>query len=65
MGVLVFHAGTAERNGKIITNGGRVLGVVGIGEDIAAAVKKTYAAVEKISFKDAYYRKDIAHRALK
>ena len=65
MGVLVFHAGTAERNGKIITNGGRVLSVVGIGEDIAAAVKKTYAAVEKISFKDAYYRKDIAHRALK
>ncbi len=65
MGVLVFHAGTAERNGKIITNGGRVLGVVGMGEDIASAVKKSYAAVEKTSFKDAYYRKDIAHRALK
>ena len=65
MGVLVFHAGTAKRNGKIVTNGGRVLGVVGIGEDIAAAVKKTYDAVKKISFKDAYYRKDIAHRALK
>ena len=64
-GALVFHAGTAEQNGKIITNGGRVLGVVGMGEDIASAVKKTYAAVEKISFKDAYYRKDIAHRALR
>ena len=64
-GTLVFHAGTAEQNGKIITNGGRVLGVVGMGEDIASAVKKTYAAVEKISFKDAYYRKDIAHRALR
>jgi len=63
-GALVFHAGTAEQNGKIITNGGRVLGVVGMGEDITSAVKKSYAAVEKISFKDAYYRKDIAHRAL-
>ena len=63
-GALVFHAGTAEQNGKILTNGGRVLGVVGMGEDITSAVKKSYAAVEKISFKDAYYRKDIAHRAL-
>lgn len=64
-GALVFHAGTAKRDGKIVTNGGRVLSVVGIGEDIASAVKNSYAAVEKISFKDAYYRKDIAHRALK
>ena len=64
-GALVFHAGTAEQNGKILTNGGRVLGVVGMGEDITSAVKKSYAAVEKISFKDAYYRKDIAHRALR
>ena len=63
-GALVFHAGTAKRDGKIVTNGGRVLSVVGIGEDIASAVKNSYAAVEKISFKDAYYRKDIAHRAL-
>ena len=64
-GALVFHAGTAKQNGKIITNGGRVLGVVGMGEDITSAVKKSYAAVEKISFKDAYYRNDIAHRALR
>ena len=63
-GALVFHAGTAEKEGKLVTNGGRVLGVVGMGEDIASAVHSAYAAVEKISFKDAYYRKDIAHRAL-
>ena len=63
-GVLVFHAGTAEKDGKLATNGGRVLGVVGMGADIASAVHSAYAAAEKISFKDAYYRKDIAHRAL-
>ena len=63
-GALVFHAGTAKQDGNIVTNGGRVLGVVGMGKDITAAVKKTYEAVEKISFKNAYYRKDIAHRAL-
>ena len=63
-GALVFHAGTAEKDGKLVTNGGRVLGVVGMGADVASAVHSAYAAVEQISFKDAYYRKDIAHRAL-
>lgn len=63
-GALVFHAGTAEKDGKLATNGGRVLGVVGMGADIASAVHSAYVAAEKISFKDAYYRKDIAHRAL-
>ena len=63
-GALVFHAGTAGKDGNIVTNGGRVLGVVGMGKDITAAVKKTYEAVEKISFKNVYHRKDIAHRAL-
>ena len=64
MGALVFHAGTAMKDGKLVTNGGRVLGVVGRGADISSAVDAAYAAAEKISFKDAYYRKDIAHRAL-
>ena len=63
-GALVFHAGTAERKGKIVTNGGRVLGVVGRGADISSAVRAAYAAAEKISFEGMYYRKDIAHRAL-
>ena len=64
MGALVFHAGTAMKDGKLVTNGGRVLGVVGRGTDISSAVDAAYAAAAKISFKDAYYRKDIAHRAL-
>ena len=64
IGALVFHAGTAMKEGKLVTNGGRVLGVVGRGADISSAVDAAYAAATKISFKDAYYRKDIAHRAL-
>ena len=64
MGALVFHAGTAMKDGKFVTNGGRVLGVVGRGADISSAVDAAYAAAAKISFKDVYYRKDIAHRAL-
>ena len=64
MGALVFHAGTAMKDGELVTNGGRVLGVVGRGTDISSAVDSAYAAATKISFKDAYYRKDIAHRAL-
>ena len=63
-GALVFHAGTAEKDGKIVTAGGRVLGVVAEAADIAAAVKKAYAGVDVIDFKDKMYRKDIAHRAL-
>ena len=64
MGALVFHAGTAMKDGELVTNGGRVLGVVGRGADISSAVDAAYVAATKISFKDAYYRKDIAHRAL-
>ncbi|BEU87625.1 phosphoribosylamine--glycine ligase [Selenomonas sp. TAMA-11512] len=63
-GCLVFHAGTKAADGSVVTNGGRVLGVVGEAEDIRSAVKKAYDGVEKIHFKDAFYRKDIAHRAL-
>lgn len=65
LGALVFHAGTAAQGDRIVTNGGRVLGVVGRGADIASAVQAAYASVGQISFKDAYYRKDIAHRALR
>lgn len=64
LGALVFHAGTAKKNGKIVTNGGRVLGVVGMGKDITSAVQSAYDAVDQISFKGEYHRKDIAHRAL-
>ena len=60
----VFHAGTADKNGKIVNTGGRVLGVTAKGSDIVTARENAYAAVEKISWTDAFYRKDIAYRAL-
>ena len=63
-GNLVVHAGTAAKDGKIVTNGGRVLGVVGTAADIKAAVDKAYEGVGLISFDDMYFRHDIAHRAL-
>jgi phosphoribosylamine--glycine ligase len=62
--VVVFHAGTAEKDGALVTDGGRVLGVTGIGDDIAAAIKKAYEAVDKIEFEGAYCRQDIGYRAL-
>lgn len=62
---IVFHAGTKEVDGKIITSGGRVLGVTAFSDNIKAAKDKAYAAVEKIDFKDAHYRSDIAWRAIK
>ncbi|MFQ5863592.1 MAG: phosphoribosylamine--glycine ligase [Candidatus Brocadiales bacterium] len=63
--VVVFHAGTARRQGNIVTNGGRVLGVTAIGEDIRDAQGKAYDAVAKIGFKGAYYRKDIGAKAVR
>jgi len=62
--VKVFHAGTAEKDGKIISTGGRVLGVTGLGNTIADAKTKAYEAVAKIKFEKAYYRKDIADKAI-
>ncbi len=56
---LVFHAGTKLVEGKLVTAGGRVLGVTALGEDIGQAREKAYAAVNKIHFKNAHYRRDI------
>jgi len=64
-GAVVFHAGTAFADGKIVTNGGRVLGVTAIGDSIKDAREKAYQAVEHISFEGAHYRKDIALKALR
>jgi len=61
---VVFHAGTRLEEGKVLTNGGRVLGVTALGESIKQAIGKAYKAVEKISFEGAQYRKDIGQRAL-
>jgi phosphoribosylamine--glycine ligase len=63
-GANVFHAGTKLKEGSIVTNGGRVLGVTATAQDIKTAVAKAYAAVEKIHFDNAHYRLDIAHRAI-
>ena len=63
--VVVFHAGTKEAAGKIVTSGGRVLGVTAVDASIKAARDRAYAAVEKIAFEKNFYRKDIAWRALK
>jgi phosphoribosylamine--glycine ligase len=62
-GALVFHAGTALRAGRVTTNGGRILTVVGLGEDVGAARESAYAAAGSISFPGARYRRDIAVRA--
>lgn len=63
--VKVFHAGTAEQDGQIVTAGGRVLGVTALGANIAEAKKHAYEAVEMIHFDGAYYRRDIADKALR
>jgi phosphoribosylamine--glycine ligase len=63
--VMVFHAGTAQRDGEIVTAGGRVLGVTARAEDLAAAIGLAYEAVAKISWDGAYFRKDIGQKALR
>ncbi len=60
----VFHAGTAERDGAVVTAGGRVLAVSGWGHDIAAALANAYTAVSGVSFEGMHFRKDIGWRAL-
>ena len=62
--VKVFHAGTTWQEGKVVTSGGRVLGVTAWAEGLAAARKAAYAAVEKISFAGAQFRRDIGAKAL-
>lgn len=63
-GAFVYHSGTKYSDGKFYTAGGRVLGVTATGETLTAALNKSYAAVSKISFENAHYRKDIGKRAL-
>lgn len=63
-GAFVYHAGTKYADGKFYTAGGRVLGVTATGDTLQGALDKSYAAVSKISFENAHYRKDIGKRAL-
>lgn len=63
-GVTVYHAGTAVKDGQLVTSGGRVLGVTALGNTLEEALEKSYDAVNKIHFENAHYRKDIGQRAL-
>jgi phosphoribosylamine--glycine ligase len=63
-GVIVFHAGTAMKDGQLVTSGGRVLGVTAIGRDFDEAVERVYKAVSKIHFDGAHYRRDIRPKSV-
>ena len=63
--VKVFHGGTKREDNRVVTDGGRVLGVTALGDTLADAKKRAYEAVAKISFKGAHYRTDIGDRGLK
>ena len=63
--IIVFHSGTAEKNGKIVTSGGRVLGITGIGDTIDEAIKTAYEGVEVINFNKKHFRTDIGKKVYK
>ena len=60
----VFHAGTAEKDGDVVTNGGRVLCAVALGNSVTEAQSRAYEVVNKISWDNVYFRTDIGHRAI-
>jgi phosphoribosylamine---glycine ligase len=64
LGALVFHAGTAVRDGQLVTSGGRILNVTGLGDTLEEARARAYEACERISFRGARYRRDIAAKAV-
>lgn len=61
-GAIVFHAGTKLEGDKVVTDGGRVLGVTAVGKDFNSAIASVYPAIESIQFEKMYYRRDIGHR---
>jgi phosphoribosylamine--glycine ligase len=60
---VIFHAGTKLDNGKVLTDGGRILGVTAMGSDINQAIKNAYSAVDNIKWDGIHYRKDIGNKA--
>jgi phosphoribosylamine---glycine ligase len=58
-GVTVFHAGTKSSENRVFTAGGRVLGVTAVGDNLLAAKRRAYDAVDKIEFDECYFRRDI------
>lgn len=65
LGCLIFHSGTLNVNGKTITNGGRVLSVVGLGDTLNEAIQNSYEGVELVHYENKYFRRDIGAKALK
>ena len=63
-GCKVFHAGTSERAGQIVTNGGRVLCATALGATVAEAQVRAYGQVGQIQWRNLYYRRDIGYRAV-
>jgi phosphoribosylamine--glycine ligase len=62
--LVVFHAGTTLKEGVVVNNGGRVLGVTGLGDDVASAIECAYRGVDKVSWQGVHFRKDIGRKAL-
>jgi phosphoribosylamine--glycine ligase len=62
--LFVFHAGTAERDGAIVTSGGRVLGVTALGDTVQGAIDRAYRGVAAITWDGVHYRRDIGRKAL-
>ncbi len=65
LGCVVFHSGTLKVDNKLVSNGGRVLGVVALGDTLQEAIQKSYEGVDKIHFENKYFRKDIGAKGLK
>ena len=63
--IVVFHAGTASKDGKFVTNGGRVLGITGLGKDLDEAIKIAYEGVEVVDFEKKHFRHDIGIKIYK
>jgi len=63
-GVFVFHAGTSVQDGKVVTSGGRVCAVTGLGQNLKSSIDNAYRGVDRIRFEGRHFRKDIGSRAL-
>ena len=62
---VIFHAGTKLKNGEVVTDGGRVLGVTSVRKTLSEAISNAYSALNSINFEGMYYRKDIGKKAVK